>query len=114
MDLVDHLDRAGVTRDARRRGDARRSHGEVSRRLGEDALLRLKLSLSTSTLQGHSKHFPARLISDQDLIARDIARALVPGKVPRHPDRLLHNLVRMSSSWLAARQNVVALILFLI
>jgi hypothetical protein len=35
MGLVDHLDRAGVTRVARHRVDARRSHGEVSRRLGE-------------------------------------------------------------------------------
>jgi hypothetical protein len=68
--------------------------GEVSGGLDEGCggLLRLKLSFLTGTPQRHSKHFPARSISDNDLIAGDISRALVPGKVPRHPDRLLHCL----------------------
>jgi hypothetical protein len=41
--MVDHRDRAGVTCHAWHRRDPRRGDGEVSRRLGEGALLRLKL-----------------------------------------------------------------------
>jgi hypothetical protein len=77
------------------------SHGTASTR--EEAMAKFRASwrrravagelfLSTSSLQRHSKHFPPRLIGDNDLIAGDISRALVPGKVPRHPDRLLHCL----------------------
>jgi hypothetical protein len=78
-------------RDERHRRDARRSDGEVSRGVGEGegALPRLKLFLMHAD-QRHSKHFPARSISDNDLIARDLPRALVPCEVLGHSHCLLH------------------------
>jgi hypothetical protein len=55
-------------------------------------LLRLKLLFLNGHPQRHSKHFPARFISDNDLIAENLTRTLVPGKVLGHTDRLLHGI----------------------
>jgi hypothetical protein len=91
--LIDHLDLAGAKGcDERHRRDARRGDHQVSRGVREGAFLRLKFFSLTGAHQWHSKDFPARSISDNDLLTRDVSRALVPGKFPGHPDCLLHGI----------------------
>jgi hypothetical protein len=59
-------------------------HGRRRRRVAANELFLMHAD------QRHSKHFPARSISDNDLIARDLPRALVPCEVLGHSHCLLH------------------------